>query len=91
MDTDNFGKENDIFIYDRSRADLSGIDEVLEFSDTNITVSCKSGNISIDGSSLKISSFDSESGRLSVTGQLDSVIYFGEAPRDKKTKRRIFG
>ena len=91
MDSTSFGKENDIYVYNRARADLTGIGEVIEFSDTNITVSCNSGNISIDGSSLRISSFDSESGRLSITGEIDSIIYFGEAAREKKTKRRLFG
>ena len=91
MDADSVGKVNDIFIYDRSRADMTGICEVIEFSENNISVSCRSGNISIDGSSLKIGSFDSESGRLSITGEIDSVIYYGEAPTVKKTRRRLFG
>ena len=91
MDSNSVGKDNDVFIYDRSRADLTGISDVLEFSDNNITVTCKSGNISIDGSALKIESFDSESCRLSLIGKIDSVIYFGESQETKKSRRRIFG
>ena len=91
MDSNSVGKENDIYIYDRSRADLTGISEVIEFSENNITVCCKSGNISIDGSALKISSFDSESCRLSLYGNIDSVIYFGDPADTKKTRRKLFG
>ncbi len=91
MDAGAVGKDNDIFLYDRSKAEISGIYDVIEFSSENITVSCKSGNISIDGNSLKIESFDSQSGRLSISGNVDGILYFGDAPAEKKSRRRFFG
>jgi len=87
MDAD---KRNDVYIYDRKRADITGVSDVVSFSDTNITLSCKSGSMSLDGEMLRIESFDSESGKLSVTGEIDSVIYFGDV-ESKKSKHRFFG
>ena len=91
MDPNVVGKGNEIFIYDRSRADLTGISEVFEFSDRSITAACSSGSISIDGSSLRIESFDSVSCRLSLTGNIDSVIFLDDLPDNKKSRRKLFG
>ena len=81
-------RDNNIFIYDRNRAELSGIDEVLEFSERSVVLCCKTGNISIEGNMLRICSFDSASGSLLISGTIDSVFYFGDADESKRSKRR---
>ena len=87
---DNFApsRENDIYIYDRGRAELSGIDDVLEFSDTGMTLSCDTVTLTIEGRGMKITSFDSSNGKLTVVGTIDSVFYFGDADSEKRSKRR---
>lgn len=83
-------RECDVLIYDRKRAELTGIDDVLSFSDINVTLNSKYGNISIDGKSLKIISFDSSSGKLSITGDVEGVFYYGEPSEEKRSRRRLF-
>ncbi len=80
----------DIYVYGRKRAELTGIGEVISFSDINVTLACDSGSISVDGSSLRIESFDSASGKLTVNGCIDGVFYFGDGLNGRK-KRKLFG
>lgn len=89
---------NNIYIYDRGKAELTGIYDVLSFTDANITVTCKTGCISIEGKSLKIDSFDSATGELIVTGTLDGFFYFGKKEKSEKIEKgkkgglsRLFG
>ncbi|MBQ7669464.1 MAG: YabP/YqfC family sporulation protein [Clostridia bacterium] len=86
--TDYLG--NDIHIFDRSKAEVTGVSEVLSFSNSGITVSCKIGTVSFDGDGLKILSFDSASGKLYISGRVDSVYYYDDNG-DKRTKHRFFG
>lgn len=92
MDTNGQNSVNNICIFDRKKAELSGIYEVIGFTDTAIVVTCKSGNVSIDGSSMKIDSFDSSSGKLTVIGDINGLFYYEGVEKEKKKKlRRIFG
>ena len=81
----------DILVYDRRRAEITGVIDVLEFSPSNVTLSCAGATLSVDGSELKIESFDSGSGRLALTGNIDGFLYYGESETSKRTKRRLFG
>lgn len=92
MDTVEQKAVNNINIYDRQKAEFTGIYDVVGFSDTTIVVTCKSGNISIDGNNMKIDSFDSASGKLTVTGDINGLFYYGGVKKEKKNKlRRTFG
>ncbi len=83
---------NNVFIYDRKRVELSGIYDVVGFTDTTVIATCKSGNVSVDGSELKIDSFDSSSGKLSVHGNVNGVFYYGGVEKEKKNKKKkLFG
>lgn len=79
-------RDNDIFIYDRQRSEVTGVCEVLSFSDVRVSFTCKSGSAEIDGEELKILSFDSKDGKLVVTGNICSLIYFDDAGQNRKRK-----
>ena len=81
---------NDIHISDRTKAEVTGVSEVLSFSNSGITVYCKSGTLSFDGEGLKIVSFDSASGKLYISGRVDSIYYYDDKD-EKRTKHRLFG
>lgn len=84
-------KVNNICIYDRKKAELTGISDVVGFTDTTVVATCKSGNISIEGSDLKIESFDSGTGNLSVSGTVNGLFYYGGTETQKKKQRKFFG
>lgn len=83
---------NNIYIYDRNKAELTGIHDVLSFTDVNITVTCKYGCISIEGKDLKIDSFNSATGDLIINGTVDGFFYFGKSEKEKKGRlSKLFG
>lgn len=79
--------EQSVLLSNRSRMELSGISEVESFTDENILALSSLGDISIDGTELKIESFSAESGKLVVNGKFDGFCYFG---REGKGRRRLF-
>ena len=81
--------KHDVFIYGRSRAEMTGITDVISFSDSGVTLTCPDGDLYIEGSSLKIDSFDSKSGKIVVNGVIDGLVYLADGER--KGKRRLFG
>ena len=82
---------NNVCIYDRTRAELTGISDVVGFTDSSVAATCKSGNISVEGKSLKIETFDSATGKLIISGTVNGLFYYGGAATDEKKKRRLFG
>lgn len=77
---------SDLFLYDAGRAELTGISDVEGFTDTTIVAICKFGTLTIDGESLKIESFDSSKGTLSVTGNIYGFFYIDRSSKEKKKK-----
>lgn len=77
---------SNIFLYDAERAELTGITDVLSFTESSIVTVCKYGILSVDGSKLKIENFDSKSGILSVTGEFYGFYYMEKEKREKRKK-----
>lgn len=75
--------QHTVMLDSRSSAKLTGIKEVVSYCDSSVCAVCPSGDVVIQGSSLKIESFDAGSGALSVTGSVDAVIY--SEPNEKKS------
>ncbi|MBQ7922328.1 MAG: hypothetical protein IJ325_07095 [Clostridia bacterium] len=73
-----------IFIYQRQRAHLCGIEEVESFTDTEIVALSCLGAVSIIGEELKIDNFSTGSGELEIHGKIESCCYFS---RDNKVKK----
>ena len=80
---------HDVMIYGRAKTEMTGISDVVSFSDESITLNMVDGDMTVEGEGLKIDSFDSKSGRLTVNGKINALIYYGDAER--KGKRRLFG
>ena len=76
-----------IFLYQRQRAHLCGIEEVESFTDTEIVALSCLGAISIIGQELKIDNFSTGSGELEIHGKIESFCYFG---RENTAKKGLF-
>ena len=86
--TDNSNiREHNVFMSDRTKMELTGIDDVESFTDTSVIATSSLGSIAIEGENIKIENFSSDTGILTVKGNFDSLCYFGNS--DKK-KRRLF-
>ena len=77
---------SDFFLYDTKKAELTGISDVISFTDSEIVAECKWGVLSVNGEELKIENFDSARGNLSLCGNINGIFYFGKMSKDKKKK-----
>lgn len=80
-------KKQEIVLRDRTHLIISGIVDVTNFDEIGIILSSVNGEISIDGSELKIVDLSSEKGEIEISGKIGGIFYLDERP----SKRRIFG
>ena len=79
-------KKQEIFLRDRSVLKITGISDVSSFDDCGIVLSSVNGELSVDGTELKIVNLSSETGEIEISGRINGVFYFDERP-----KKRLFG
>ena len=82
----NNTKDESILLMDGKNLKLSGINEILSSSDTNITLKLKDTTLNIVGNDINILKLDIESGTLEANGKFDKFT-FG---KDANIFKRIF-
>ena len=81
-------KKQEITLRDRTMLKITGIGDVSSFDEFGIVLSSVNGDISVDGSDLKIVSLSSETGEIELSGRVNGVFYFEERPKKKLFGRR---
>lgn len=76
------GKNQEMCLKNRERLTLSGVLEVLAFSEKELLADTNMGAVLIKGDNLKISEMSDETGELKATGRIDTIEY-----RKRKEKR----
>ncbi len=83
--------KHDTIIKSRKRLEMSGINDVSNFDNTEIIAQTKGYGISIEGEELKIERFDAENGELVVNGTINGIFYFtNNINKKKKTFSNLF-
>ena len=80
-------ERQDVCLFSRKRMELCGIEEVESFTDEAVTLVSSLGMIAVEGKGLKIESFSTEKGELSIVGEFDSFYYYGK--KDPKERRGV--
>ena len=70
---------HNVCIYDRKKAEMTGISEVESFHDAGITLLSGFGTISVEGEELKIDSFSVETGKICISGNITGLYYYENA------------
>ena len=65
----------------RSFLALTGIDEVLSFDESMVTLDSGGTVLAVSGSGLSIVKLSLESGEVSLSGQIDAIVYTDEQPK----------
>ena len=81
-------KKQEITLRDRTMLKITGIGDVSSFDEFGIVLSSVNGDISVDGSDLKIVSLSSETGEIEISGRVNGGFYFEERPKKKLFGRR---
>ena len=77
-----------ITLFCRSKMDISGVKEVLSFDTAGAVINTVDGELTIEGSGIKIGELNVDSGRVTLSGRVDAMYYSVEA---QNPKRSIFG
>ncbi|MBQ4648099.1 MAG: YabP/YqfC family sporulation protein [Clostridia bacterium] len=65
----------------RSFLSLTGINEVISFDESLVSLDSQGTVLSISGQGLSIVKLSLESGELSVSGRIDAIIYTDDEPK----------
>jgi len=68
-------KAHALTLTERQSLELSGVEEVVNFDDGQVTVATVKGELCVRGEGLKVDKLDKVSGQLRLTGQIDELIY----------------
>lgn len=68
-------KKHSMILEDRKTLTLTGIKDVSGLEEQKIVLVTELGELTIKGSGLHINDFSSESGDLSLDGDIDSLVY----------------
>lgn len=77
-----------VFLEARKKLRVEGVAEVESFDDVCILLRTSCGELTIDGSEMKISSLDTQTGSVCVSGNVSGIQYSDSRPRRRK---RLFG
>ena len=80
---------HDFAVSERSHVEIHGMTEVISFDEHAVVLATTGGNMSIEGSELRVNILDVKEGNVSVDGHIDCVYYFD--PTSKQVTRGWFG
>ncbi|MEW8973597.1 MAG: sporulation protein YabP [Tissierellaceae bacterium] len=83
-------KNQNILIEDRSRINITGVEQVDSYNDNTIVLSTIKGGISIKGEGLNISKLNIDDGSLNISGSISSLTYISKEGAPKNFMGRIF-
>lgn len=79
-----------VIIEGRSRATISGVEDVESFDENSVTMTTSRGTLVLTGSGLRVDRLSIDKGELNVEGQVDSMQYLDDAER-RGFWARLFG
>ena len=81
-------KVHEITVEGRERMAVSGVTEVISFDDSCAVLKTVDGELTVEGSGIRIGELDSSSGKVSLSGRIDALFYSAETP---ERRRGLFG
>ena len=77
---------------DRKLLRLEGVKEVVSFDETGAVLITENGELTVEGTGIKISNLDTDRGEVEITGRIDAMIYSLElADKKRGLRSRLFG
>lgn len=80
---------HDVILESRKKATMTGISDVESFDEETIIAQSSCGEITVQGSSLKISKLSVESGDMIIEGEIHSIAY-SEGKRQGSFFSKVF-
>ena len=92
MQTERKDSVGGLWLSDRRELVADGVKEVISFDENGALMLTELGELSVEGSQIRISELDSETGKIRISGTIDALIY-SPVPSEKKKglAKRLFG
>ena len=74
-----------LFLKNREKLEMSGVDEVNSFDENKITAFTNLGFISIKGNDLHIKKFNTNTKELNISGKIDEIKYSSSKKHESKS------
>jgi len=79
-----------LILEQRKKLSLSGVRDVELFEEERVLLQTTMGRLTLQGSNLKMGSFNAQTGDLSVTGDLYALVYTNDSPKREGFLSRVF-
>ena len=77
-------KKHEIFVDSRNGMRITGVVEVDSFDEQAVVLQTSEGEMTVEGSQLKIGTLDTDSGLVTVSGRIDAIYYSSMTSEPKK-------
>lgn len=81
---------HDLFLKDRKNIVLTGVKDVLAFDEKAVDLISALGNLSIRGEDIKISSFNTDTGDMEISGKFAAIIYVNDSSKKEGLLSKLF-
>lgn len=90
--TDNREKllPHSVILKDRKEISLTGVTDVDSFDESSIVAYTDFGELTISGSNLHISTLNTDTGDLTIDGEISSLIYLDNKPKAEGFFKKVF-
>ena len=83
-------KRSNVSLENREKLILTGVLEVVSFSEEKILLQTSLGNLDIKGKEMKINKLDVKNGDVTINGNINSVVYNTKEYSNKNIIKKIF-
>ena len=87
--TDKQALPHSLSLQDRKKMAVSGVNEVVNFDENQVTIATTMGTLVIRGSSLHVDQLSLNSGELRLTGRID-IVEYDDSVTSGCFRRRLF-
>lgn len=82
------GKQT-LSVVDRSEVRIDNVKNVIGFDESYVSIETNMGNITVEGSGMKIESLTKDNGVIEIRGRIDGVYYSTDRERRGLFKRMM--
>lgn len=83
-------EQSSLIMENRNRISVSGVTKVYEFDENSVNMQTLLGRLVLKGENIMISSFDTETGDVAVTGEFSAAVYMNDEKEQDSFFKRLF-
>lgn len=81
---DNREREHEIVLKQRREMSVRGVTDIDSFDESGAVLKTTGGELTVEGSELKIGTLDIDRGVVSITGRISAIFYSDDRVEEKK-------